>query len=431
MKNLSKAIKPVSKICARIRLPGSKSITHRALIMAALSKGPAEIENPLRAEDTLLTAGALEALGATIQWSANSVRVTPPAYRWRQPEGPIFLGNSGTSARLLLAVFSAGTGKFVLDGTPRLRRRPVGPAADALEKLGAQIRWIGERGFLPVEIESAGLAGGDVFVDASESSQFLSGILLAAPSARGRVGVEWSEPAASWPYVEITLAMMKEAGIRFERQGSKRIEIPAPQTYAPLSFTVEGDCSSASYFWGAAALTGGEVVTSPVSPSSVQGDCHFLDVLDKMGCHIEWKGDAVRVAGPEKLLPIDVDMNGMPDMVPTLGVLSAFASGTSRISNVAHLRIKESDRLSTVTAGLKALGVETEELPDGMIIHGGAPVRPSSPISAFDDHRIAMAFALAGLRIAGVTIEGAESVNKSFPEFWDIFESLGEDFRQD
>ncbi len=407
-------------------MPGSKSITHRALIMAALSNGPAQIDNPLRAEDTLLTAKALEALGATIEWSGNSVRVAPPKHRWRQPAGPIFLGNSGTSARLLLAAFSAGTGKFLLDGTPRLRQRPVGPAAEALEILGAQMRWIGEKGFLPVEIESKGLSGGDVFIDASESSQFLSGILIAAPAACGKIRVEWSEPAASWPYVEITLAMMKEAGVRFIRQASNRIEVPAPQVYAPRSFTVEGDCSSASYFWGAAALTGGDVLTSPVLPSSLQGDCRFLDVLDKMGCRIQWSGDGVRVEGPERLRPIDVNMNEMPDMVPTLGVLSAFASGTSRIRNVAHLRIKESDRLHTVTAGLKALGVETEELPDGMIIHGGKPIRPSKPIWAFDDHRIAMAFALAGLRLDGVVIEGADSVSKSYPEFWEVFEGLGE-----
>jgi len=428
MKHLLKTIKPVSKINAQIRLPGSKSITHRALIMAALSEGPAEIAHPLQAEDTFLTARALEALGAIIEWSADSVRVAPPEYRWRQPDGPIFLGNSGTSARLLLAVFSAGTGTFVLDGTPRLRQRPVGPAAEALQRLGTAMHWIGKTGFLPVQITSRGLNGGDVFVDASESSQFLSGILIAAPMARGKVGVEWSEPAASWPYVDITLGMMREAGISFEREDSNRIAVPAPQVYAPRNFTVEGDCSSASYFWGAAALTGGEVLTSPVSPYSLQGDCRFLDVLDKMGCRIVRKDEGVSVKGPERLLPIDIDMNEMPDMVPTLAVLSAFASGTCRIRNVAHLRIKESDRLNAVAAGLKVLGVEAEELPDGLIVHGGAPHGPpSGPISAFDDHRIAMAFALAGLRLKGVVIEGAESVNKSFPDFWDIFESLGKD----
>jgi 3-phosphoshikimate 1-carboxyvinyltransferase len=401
-------------------------MTHRALMMAALSKAPSEVRNPLRAEDTLLTATALETLGTEIEWGGDSVRIVPPAFRWRQPGGPVFLGNSGTSARLLLALVSSGTGTFVLDGTPRLRQRPIGSAAKALEQLGARMRWLGEKGFAPVEITSRGLNGGDVFVDASESSQFLSGVLMAAPIARADVRVEWSEPVASWPYVAITLEMMKGAGVRFERQASNRIFIPAPQVYAPCSVTVEGDCSSASYFWAAAALTGGEVSTSPVLPHSLQGDCRFLDVLEKMGCRIVWEREGVRVMGPARLLPIDIDMNEMPDMVPTLGVLSAFASGTTCIRNVGHLRIKESDRLKALAAGLTTLGFEAEELPDGLRVHGGAPLRPpTGPVSAFDDHRIAMAFALAGLRLNGVVIEGAESVNKSFPEFWEIFEGLG------
>ena len=425
MTKLRKAIQPVSRVDARIRLPGSKSITHRALIMAALAEGPCEIENPLRAEDTLLTAGALQALGAILEWTDESVRVTPPTLPRRLPEGPIFLGNSGTSARLLLAVFSAGTGTFVMDGSPRLRKRPVGPAVEALRKLGAIIEWRGEAGFLPVEINSRGLDRGEVFVDASESSQFLSGILIAAPAARGKVSIEWSEPVASRPYLDMTIGMMKEAGIRFERQDSNRIDIPAPQAYPARNFTVEGDCSSASYFWGAAALTGGEVFTSPVSPGSLQGDCRFLEVLGKMGCRISWENDGVRVVGPQKLLPVGIDMNEMPDMVPTLAVLCAFAEGVSNIGNVAHLRIKESDRLYTVAAGLRVLGFDARELPDGLIIHGSAPAaRPSGPVQAFDDHRIAMAFALAGLRREGVVIDGAESVSKSFPQFWDIFETL-------
>lgn len=421
-----KSIQPVSKVISQIRLPGSKSITHRALMMAALSDGPWEIANPLRAEDTLLTARAIEALGACLDWGEDRVRVTPPARRWEGAQGPVFLGNSGTSARLLLALFSAGRGRFVMDGSPRLRDRPVGPAVEALRKLGAEISWRQKAGYLPVEINSRGLGAGEVFVDACESSQFLSGILIAAPAASGTVTVKWSEQVASRPYLDMTIGMMKEAGIFFERLGLNSIRIPGPQAYAPCNFTVEGDCSSASYFWGAAALTGGEVFTSPVSSSSLQGDCRFLQVLEKMGCRIFWERDGVRVCGPERLLPIDIDMNEMPDMVPTLAVVCAFADGVSHIGNVAHLRIKESDRLYTVAAGLKVLGFEARELPDGLMVHGGVgAARPTGPVFAFDDHRIAMAFALAGLRLEGVVIEGAESVSKSFPTFWDIFESLG------
>ena len=255
---------------------------------------------------------------------------------------------------------------------------------EALRNLGASIAWRGQAGFLPVEIGSRGLAEGEVFVDASESSQFLSGILIAAPVARGTVKVRWSEKVASRPYLDMTIAMMKEVGIRFEHQGPAGIEIPAPQNYRSRNFTVEGDCSSASYFWGAAALTAGEVFTSPVSRASLQGDCRFLDVLEKMGCRILWEADGVRVGGPQKLSPVDIDMNEMPDMVPTLAVLCAFAGGVSHIKNVAHLRIKESDRLSAVAAGLRVLGIEARELADGLIIHGRVPaaaaLRPCSEL---------------------------------------------------
>lgn len=425
MNSLVKPIKPVSRVKARVSLPGSKSITHRALIMAALASEPSEIRNPLRSEDTKLTARALRQLGAEVVWRCNSVSVTPSPDRWRHLDNPILLGNSGTSTRLLLALVSAGAGSFVLDGTERLRERPVGPVAEALQLLGAKIRWLGSPGYLPVEIQSTGLHGGRVLVDATESSQFLSGILIAAPAAEGEVTVEWPEPAASFPYVRITLDMMEEAGIRFEQVAPNRIVIPAPQIYAPRNILVEGDCSSASYFWGAAALTGGEVFTSPVSPGSLQGDCRFLEVLEKMGCAVEWEAEGVRVTGPEYLMPIDIDMNEMPDTVPTLAVLAAFADGMTRIRNVAHLRIKESNRLEAVAVGLGLLSVRTEELQDGLIIHGGNPSPPMEPISAFDDHRIAMAFALAGLRIPGVEIEGADSVSKSFPTFWELFDTMG------
>ncbi len=263
-------------------------------------------------------------------------------------------------------------------------------------------------------------------MDASESSQFLSGLLLAAPTARRDVHITWREPAASFPYILMTLAMMEKAGIRMDRPAPNAVRVPAPQTYTPGVLTVEGDCSSASYFWAAAGLTGGSVFTAPVPPDSLQGDCRFLGVIEKMGCRIEWESDGVRVTGPDRLTPLRIDMNEMPDMVPTLAVMAAFADGTSRIENVSHLRIKESDRLEAVSCGLLALGVKVEQLPDGLVIHGGSPSPPSRSISAFDDHRIAMAFAVAGLRVDGVAIEGAESVAKSFPEFWDYFERLYE-----
>lgn len=425
MKKLIAKLGPNAKIEAEIRLPGSKSMTHRALIIASLASGTCEIFNPLSAEDTQITARALEQLGTVIEWRRDSVLVTPPKKLWEQPDEPIYLGNSGTTTRFLIALACAGTGKFVLDGTPRLRERPVGPVVEAVESLGARVRWLGEGGYPPLEIIGNRLSGGEIRVDASKSSQFLSGLLLAAPTARAGIHLTWPEPAASFPYVAMTLEMMRKAGIQLKRPASNVVYIPAPQNYSLHNFLVEGDCSSASYFWAAAALTGGSVFTLPVPPESIQGDFRFLGVMAKMGCRVTREGDGVRVSGPDRLEPVVIDMNAMPDMVPTLAVLAAFADGTSRIENVAHLRIKESDRLDAVASGLSVLGIEVEQLPEGLIIHGGRPATPSGPISAFDDHRIAMAFALAGLRVDGVEIDGAEAVAKSFPEFWERFDRLG------
>ncbi|GLI35449.1 3-phosphoshikimate 1-carboxyvinyltransferase [Desulforhabdus amnigena] len=424
MSKTIKKIEPVSRVKARIRLPGSKSVTHRALLMAALAQGESQIKNPLVAEDTLLTAKALEQLGAEMQWGEQIVRVIPAQKRWKEPHGPIFLGNSGTSTRLLLAVAATGTGEFLFDGSPRLRERPIGPILEALKTLGVQCQCLGQEGYPPVKIISRGLAGGEVWVDAGQSSQFLSALLIASPCARKEMRVGWHEPIASFPYVALTLSMMEEVGIEYRWSGTNRIIVPAPQPYPALKYTVEGDCSSASYFWAAAALTQGEVYTHPISPGSSQGDCRLLEVMENMGCRVQWEEEGVTVSGPERLKAVDLDMNKMPDMVPTIAVLAAFAEGHTRIRNVAHLRVKESDRLHVVAMELSKLGVPVRELPDGLEIDGGHAHTPDTGLEAHDDHRIAMAFALAGLCVKGVEIHGAESVAKSFPTFWDVFAQL-------
>jgi 3-phosphoshikimate 1-carboxyvinyltransferase len=298
------------------------------------------------------------------------------------------------------------------------------PVIRAIESLGPRVEAPVKAGYLPVEITSEGIRGGEVTVDARESSQFLSALLLVAPSAAGDMRVCWTEPAASFPYVEITLAMMREAGIRFTREEGAAIAIPAPQRFPGRQSVVEGDFSSASYFWAAAAVTGGEVFTGPLFPESRQGDRGLLEVLERMGCRTEWTGDGVRVFGPEALEAIDVDMNRMPDMVPTLAVVAAFAKGTTRIRNVAHLRIKESDRLGVMAQELSKFGAPVRETPDGLVIEGGHMRSPEEAVFAHDDHRIAMTFAVAGLKVPGVSIEGAEAVSKSYPTFWEHLEAL-------
>lgn len=426
MTKITKQVEPLTGMKCSIRLPGSKSVTHRALLMAALAEGKSIVRNPLRAEDTLLTAKALQQLGVQVNWddATQSISVTPPKNRWKQPREAIFLGNSGTSMRLLLGLVATGTGSFLLDGTPRLRERPIGPVLDALQKLGVECRWLQSPGFPPVEIDSRGLKGGEVWVDASQSSQFLSSLLIASPCAAGEMRVGWRQPVASLPYVHLTLAMMEQFGIEYQWITPQQIAIRAPQSYPPLDYEVEADCSSASYFWAAAALTRGEVFTHPLSPQSRQGDCRLLEVLRRMGCLIEWNGEGVRVTGTGPLKAIDLDMNEMPDMVPTIAVLAACADGSSRIRNVAHLRVKESDRLRVVALELSKFGISVEELADGLVIEGGSVNRPQTPIESHDDHRIAMAFAILGLVAGGVEINGAEAVAKSFPSFWEDLELL-------
>ena len=393
--------------------------------MASLARGESELANALVAEDTILATEALRQLGVAVTWKEETVAVKPPDHRWAQPEGPLFLGNNGTSMRFLLSLAAVGEGRFVFDGSPRLRERPVGPVLSALETLGATFRYLSQSGYPPVEIVSEGLNGGEILVDARQSSQFLSSLLIAAPCARREVRIGWLEPVASLPYVSLTLAMMEQAGIRFRWTAANQIAIPAPQDYMPMLHKVEGDCSSASYFWAAAALTGGEVYTYPLSQQSLQGDIGLLKVLEEMGCSVSWENDGVRVRGPDHLQPVDLDMNTMPDMVPTVAVMAAFAQGRSQIRNVSHLRVKESDRLHAIVTELTKFAVPVDEHPDGLVIEGGKVLSPKSGIEVYKDHRIAMAFALVGLCVEGVEILGAEAVTKSFPSFWDLFERLG------
>jgi 3-phosphoshikimate 1-carboxyvinyltransferase len=425
MNKAIKKLQPGFRIHAQIRLPGSKSITQRALIMASLARGESELTNALVAEDTILATEALRQLGVAVTWKGETVAVKPPDHRWTQPETPLFLGNNGTSMRLLLSLAAVGEGRFVFDGSPRLRERPVGPVLTALETLGVTFRYLDQSGYPPVEIVSGGLSGGEILVDARQSSQFLSSLLIAAPCARREVRIGWLEPVASLPYVLLTLAMMEQAGIRFRWTAANKVAIPAPQEYMPMIQGVEGDCSSASYFWAAAALTGGEVYTHPVSQQSLQGDIGLLKVLEEMGCSVSWENEGVRLRGPDHLQPVDLDMNTMPDMVPTVAVMAAFAHGRSRIRNVSHLRVKESDRLHAIATELAKFAVPVDEHRDGIVIEGGKVLSPKDGIEVYKDHRIAMAFALVGLCVEGVEILGAEAVAKSFPSFWDLFERLG------
>ena len=415
-----KQIKTIDNLDASVNIPGSKSVTHRYLIMAALAEGRSWLGNGLWCDDTRYTATALEKFGAQIRHSPEAIEVIGTGGVLNCPSEPIYLENAGTSMRLLTAVACLGQGSSVLVGNERLQARPMEELLDALQPLGGVVESLQERGYPPVRIHGSGLKGGSTVVNASRSSQFVSAILLAAPYASQPVEIA-VQGLVSKPYVDVTLDGMSRFGARARWLDKKNLRVEAPGRYLAGSYDVEGDCSSASYFWAAAAITGGKVATQNILHESRQGDLAFLDILCQMGCRAEWHDNGVTLYGGE-LRSIEVDMKDMPDMVPTLAVTAAFAQGTTVITNVGHLRIKESDRLRAIAEGLARMNVQVEEEEDRLTIRGGNP--RGALIASHDDHRIAMSFAVAGLVAEKVRIDDEMCVNKSFPQFWETFEQL-------
>ncbi|HEX4956069.1 MAG TPA: 3-phosphoshikimate 1-carboxyvinyltransferase [Thermoanaerobaculia bacterium] len=406
--------------------PPSKSVTHRVANLALLANRPLAIERPLAAEDTELFFGVLEALGSTVSRQGDRVGITPgvPVRQAR-----LYCGNAGTLYRFLVASLTTRPGRFQIDGSPRLRERPIGRLVDALAALGAEIRFLDRPGFAPLEVAGGTLAGGRVRVDAGESSQYLSALLMAGLAARGPVEIEVGA-LTSAPYVELTLEAIRTFG--------GRVEGPAPGLYRvwpglapPATVRVEGDYSAAAYPAAAAVLTGGEVILTGLDPASAQGDRAFLELLARMGAEVEGRPDGFRVAGRGALEAIEADLSAMPDQVPTVAALAVFARGTTRIGNVPHLRLKESDRLAALATELARVGATVREEPDGLVIEGvWADVPPPSDpvvVDPWNDHRIAMSLALVGLRRPGISIAHAETVGKSYPGFWaDLDRLLGE-----
>jgi 3-phosphoshikimate 1-carboxyvinyltransferase len=407
----------------RLVVPPSKSVTHRQLALALLARRPLLVRRPLRAEDTELFLATLRRLGWWVAEREDGVDLAPPA---RLPEAAkLECGNAGTLLRFLVAVLAAVPGEWTLDGTRRLRERPVGPLAAALGPLGGRVTWLGVEGHPPLVVHGGSLAGGETAVDAGESSQYLSALLLAATAAPAPVTLR-VRALTSAPYVEVTLALLRQWGARVARlPDGWRVE---PGLVPPAEVTVEGDWSAAAYPAAAAALTGGEVALAGLARDSAQGDRRLLDLLAAMGAHVEWRGAEVVVAGTGRLCGIDADLGDVPDQVPTLAAVAPFAAGTTRITGVPHLRIKESDRLAAMACELGRLGVPVLEQPDGLTIEGvwATAPPPDAPVVAdsHGDHRIAMSVALVGLRRPGVRVAAPEVVGKSYPAFWADLEGL-------
>ena len=418
---------PVDTLDAVVEVPGSKSLTQRALIAAALAEGDSGLIGPLASEDTAYTIGALRLMGIVVDDS-------DPA-RWlvrgnggviAEPAEDIFLGNNGTATRFLTSVAALGQGRFRITGAERMSRRPIGPLMEALQGWDVEISSEADNNCPPLDIDAHGLSGGKTILPEGKSSQYLSSLLLVAPYATAPAELEVQGEVLSRPYVEMTLDVMADFGIRVEAAPSLVFFRIPRGSYQGIEYRIEGDASGASYFWAAAAITGGRVTVANVPVPSLQGDTELVPLLARMGCQVSRVDGGITVQGPENLQRIEVDMGNMPDVAPTLAIVAAFAEGKSVINNIAHLRIKECDRLAAMVTELGKMGADVEEEPDRMIIHGraGGVNLHGAEIETYKDHRIAMCFAVAGLKIPGVKITGEDSVVKSFPDFWQRFQAM-------
>jgi len=403
-------------------VPGSKSCTHRITIAAALSDGQCEIRNALKSEDTLLTLTALKQMGIETEFYNEGLSVTGNNKFLEPSEMPIFLGNSGTSMRFIAALAAIGHGRYTLIGTNRMHLRPIQDLLDGLRQISVKAVSLENNGCPPVEIHGGTTCGGKLSLNCSLSSQFLSALLLIAPILKKGLDIRVSHGPVSKPYIDMTLNVMDRFGIEVMREGYQRFIVSGRQTYRSGMYAVEPDASQAGYFWAAAAISGAVIKVKGIRKDSAQGDVRFTKLLLKMGCRLRYEHDGITVTGPKKLKAIHVDMSDMPDMVPTLAVVAAFAQGRTVIENVAHLKEKESDRLSSVVNELNKMGIEANCSQNRMMITGGVP--RGAKIETYQDHRIAMSFALSGLKVPGVKISGEECVNKSFPNYWDVLDQL-------
>ena len=410
---------------ARVAVPGSKSITNRAMILAAMAQGRSVIDSVLLSDDTRYMTDALRVLGFIVEVDEDAHRITVGGRGGVIPAngGEIFVGGAGTAMRFLVAMVTLGEGRFRIDGNQRMRQRPIGPQLDAMQRLGASVYSERDNNCPPVIVDAsrARFEGGETSIDARVSSQFVSAMLMPAPIWKAGLKLRVIGDAAR-PFIDMTLRLMEAWGTHNSVEGDQ-IVVPGGQWYRAQRFAVEPDASSASYFAAAAALVGGAVKIEGLSSNSVQGDLGFLGVLQRMGARVTWHPDYVEVVGTGQLTGVDVAMNAMPDMVPTLAALAPFASSPTKIRNVAFIRHHESDRIRVLATELRRIGADVSETEDGLEIRPST-MRPA-PIETYDDHRIAMSFAVTGLKLPGTKIKNPSCVAKTFPDFFTRLSALG------
>ena len=422
------AIVPVSKpLCGTVRPPGSKSLTNRALLIAAMADGVSTLRGILHSRDTAVMIDSLGRLGITVTpgEEPTTIHVAGQGGRIPAAAAELYLENSGTSIRFLAALCTIGNGTFRLDGNDRMRQRPIADLLDALNHLGADTRCEAGTDCPPVIVTATGLPGGSTVVETQRSSQFLSALLMVTPQARGPIEICLSGPLVSEPYIDMTLGVMARFGVTVDTTIPGRYRtVPTP--YRAGNYDIEPDASAASYFFAAAAITGGSVTVEGLSEYALQGDVHFVDVLERMGCRVERNANSLTVHGGP-LRGVDVDMNAISDTAQTLAAVAVFAEGPTTIRHVAHMRLKETDRVAAVVTELRRLGIQADEHPDGMTIHPG-PVQPGL-VHTYDDHRMAMSFALIGLKVPGIRIADPGCTAKTYPEYFADLEKLCEPFR--
>jgi len=412
---------PIARVQGTVKMPGSKSISNRVLLLAALADGETRVENLLDSDDTSVMLNALELLGVRIERDSATVR----GGSFPNKSADLHLGNAGTAFRPLTAVLALAGGEYRLSGAPRMHERPIGDLVDALRRLGARIDYLGKEGFPPLALHPGTIRrGAPLRVRGEVSSQYLSALLMAAPLAGSETRIEVEGELISKPYVEITLNLMRRFGVKVERDGWKTFTVPAQRYASPGEIRVEGDASSASYFLAAGAIAGGPVRVEGVGRGSIQGDVRFTEVLARMGAKISWGEDWIEAAASRgKLKPIDADLNHIPDAAMTAAVAALFGDGTSTLRNIASWRVKETDRIAAMATELRKLGAVVEEGPDSIRITPPAALR-SATIATYGDHRMAMSFSLAALGGIKVRIDDPACVAKTFPEYFAALASI-------
>jgi 3-phosphoshikimate 1-carboxyvinyltransferase len=417
-------IKPAERVTGRVRPPGSKSLTNRALVVAALAKGRSTLSGALDSEDTQVMVDSWRKLGVAVDHNAarGTMKVTGCGGQIPATSAELFLANSGTSIRFLTAAVALGRGEYRLDGVQRMRERPIEDLLAALRALGSDARGEAGTGCPPVRVRAKGLRGGMVRVPGGQSSQYASALLMAAPYAASDVRIDVAGEVVSEPFVRMTVAVMRDFGVVVESPQPNQFLVPAGQAYTGQLYDIEPDATAASYFWAAAAITSGEVTIEGIGTSSAQGDVAFVDLLERMGAKVRRTMDSITVTG-RPLRGIEADMRAISDTALTLAVVAAFATSPTTISGVAHIRKQETDRIAALTTELRRIGVQVTEQQDGLVIHPTPP--RGATIETYNDHRMAMSFALAGLRVPGIVISNPACTAKTYPRYFDDLARVG------